>query len=349
MSARPKKLKRAVIKEELAILLENYVEALILNQFLYWSERKDDFDKFIEEEKLRTPDLAISPAHGWIYKSAKELTDELMLDISEVTMRRYLNKIVEKGYLEQRNNPEHRWDRCLQYRPNMVKIQLDLQSIGYALEGYPLVIKNSILQNEACILQDEVSNQQIEGSKLQNEASNLQNEGAIPEITTEITTEREEAAPENFKRDYLTDVFLSQGKASEQTAANPDDQYWVYRDGFKNVFQQTMERYPNQIEADEIIKLSQEPGASLDRWQSSLRECILNWTGNNSPPLARIIEVYRCGGNYEQWRQKKYPDPGAINESQEEPAEVHIITDRATGKEIDRIVSGKKSEQKDPI
>jgi hypothetical protein len=46
-----RKLKRVVIKEELVALTGDIIEAIILNQFLYWSERVEDFDKFIMEEK----------------------------------------------------------------------------------------------------------------------------------------------------------------------------------------------------------------------------------------------------------------------------------------------------------
>ena len=41
----PKKLKRVVIKEELFALTGDFKEAIILNQFIYWSERIRDFDK----------------------------------------------------------------------------------------------------------------------------------------------------------------------------------------------------------------------------------------------------------------------------------------------------------------
>ena len=47
------KLKRVVIKEELVVLTGDIFKAVILNQFLYWSERVKDFDKFISEEKVR--------------------------------------------------------------------------------------------------------------------------------------------------------------------------------------------------------------------------------------------------------------------------------------------------------
>jgi len=38
-------LKRIVIKEELVVLTGDYRKAILLNQFLYWSERVKDFDK----------------------------------------------------------------------------------------------------------------------------------------------------------------------------------------------------------------------------------------------------------------------------------------------------------------
>ena len=42
-----KKLKRAVIKEELVELTGDFRPALILNQFIYWIERMYDADKYI--------------------------------------------------------------------------------------------------------------------------------------------------------------------------------------------------------------------------------------------------------------------------------------------------------------
>ena len=48
-----KKLKRAVIKEELVELTGDFRPALILNQFIYGIERMYDTDKYILEEKER--------------------------------------------------------------------------------------------------------------------------------------------------------------------------------------------------------------------------------------------------------------------------------------------------------
>ena len=45
------KLKRVVIKQELVELTGDYRPALILNQFIYWTERMKDTDKYIPPPK----------------------------------------------------------------------------------------------------------------------------------------------------------------------------------------------------------------------------------------------------------------------------------------------------------
>ncbi len=179
-----KKLKRVVIKEELVALTGHYVQALILNQFVYWSERTKDFDQFIDEERKRDPDITLDPTKGWVYKTAEDLSDELMLGMSVSTIRRHLGKLVKSGHLDERNNPNHKWDRTLQYRPNMVKIQTDLFHLGYALEGYPLVVAISKMKNGVF----EIENQ------------TPQNKRAIPETTLETTIENISPSAENTQQ-----------------------------------------------------------------------------------------------------------------------------------------------------
>jgi hypothetical protein len=135
------KLKRVVIKEELVCLTGDAFSALALNQYIYWIERMNDVDKYIKEEKERDPDLEIELTHGWIYKTAKDLHDELMLgeSLSERSLRRIIDKLVDAGWLDRRNNPKVKWDRTYQYRPNIRRIQIDLQELGFSLENYPLI------------------------------------------------------------------------------------------------------------------------------------------------------------------------------------------------------------------
>lgn len=201
-----KKLKRVVVKEELVALTGKVDQAIILNQFIYWSERVRDIDKYLKEEAERVrkfsdgsmeseTDRLEDLTNGWIYKTAAEMKDECMFEKSTTTMERLISSLVDNGWLDRRRNPKYKWDKTYQYRVNIYAIQRDLIRLGYSLEGYNLGIIE--LQNdEDTNLQNEVSENQIESSKLQNEASTLQNEvsclqneAAIPEITTETTKE----------------------------------------------------------------------------------------------------------------------------------------------------------------
>ena len=203
------KLKRAVIKEEFVALTGNVIQALILNQFLYWTDRLRDLNKFIKEEnerainegKLENIFENESFKHGWIYKSAKELNEELMLSIHSNTLNRHLKSLVEKGFLEQRHNPKYKWDRTWQYRVNIPKIKLELKKLGYVLQGYKFIeeikeSENANLQNEKSIHQNSEwmhqnneLKQQNTKSKHQNSKSIHQRSETIPEITTETTSE----------------------------------------------------------------------------------------------------------------------------------------------------------------
>ena len=169
------KLKRAVIKEELVALTGDYISAIVLNQFLYWSERTKDFDAFIEEEKQRDQGVQIALTKGWIYKTSDEMRDEIMVTVSADTVRRRIQGLVEHGWIDERRNPIHKWDRTLQYRPNIWNIQTDLQRIGYTLEGYPLQVAECIPHGAE--------------SKVHGAESNPCGAGAIPETTTETVTE----------------------------------------------------------------------------------------------------------------------------------------------------------------
>lgn len=146
------KLKRVVIKQELVELTGDYRAALILNQFIYWTERMRDTDKYIREEKERAMkehiSVDISESNGWIYKSAEELNDELMVGMSKPTIRKYIKQLIEQGYIHERQNPKYKWDKKTQYRLNLYNVQLDLAKLGYALEGYSLLPNIQIIENE---------------------------------------------------------------------------------------------------------------------------------------------------------------------------------------------------------
>ncbi len=200
------KLKRVVIKEELLALTGDFRLAIVLNQLMYWSERVNDFDKFIKEEKERlkiTNDQEsgkiIEYQNGWIWKKAEELVSECMLltlnnkgeskNVSDVTMRSYIKTLVENGWVFERNNPnpKYKFDKTKQYRVNLKKINDDLKKLGYTLQGYKFEEEIA-----ATPYMTEPEKFRFEGEKtfsrtLKTLLPKSKNLGAIPETTTEIT------------------------------------------------------------------------------------------------------------------------------------------------------------------
>lgn len=198
------RLNRAIIKEELVALTGDYKSAIILNQFIYWSERVDDFDEFIDEENQRLQKHGfdkIEIEHGWIYKKAEDLASETMLNLQPKAMRLIIKKLVESQWVTERNNPKYAWDRTLQYHVNITKIQNDLFSIGYNLDSYR--VKISLPKGEK------------ENSKgMFTSVQNIQKEKAIPEITTEITSETTSSLSSSFKKEKDMDFPKNQEETS---------------------------------------------------------------------------------------------------------------------------------------
>ncbi len=179
-------LKVAVIREEYVALTGGPLKALVLNQFIYWTQRVQDFDQFILEEQQRNPECNIALRHGWIYKKAQDLIEETMCQLSEVSMRRIIKYLVEQGWVDEQSGSD-KWNKTLQYRVNLVKIQSDLHQLGYPLSGFALLPSSALVSHKSSKLQNEGSKLHGEGSKLQIEASELQKSSFI--YRTEITPE----------------------------------------------------------------------------------------------------------------------------------------------------------------
>lgn len=137
------KIKKVVLREDLLAITGDYRKAIILNQFIYWSERVSDADKFIEQENeiaKKNNETERDLFYGWIYKTSAELADEIMLGISSSQVGRYVKELCDYGFLSKRNNPKYKWDRTLQYRVNLVNIAIALREKGYPLSDYKIDI-----------------------------------------------------------------------------------------------------------------------------------------------------------------------------------------------------------------
>jgi hypothetical protein len=211
-----------VIKEEFVALTGDNIKALVLNQFIYWSERVKDFDKFILEERVRAEQLGessdIELTSGWINKTTEELGEELMIKLAPKNLRNHINELVENGWLDRRNNPHCKWDKTFQYRVNLIKVHLDLLKIGYLLQDYKIdmsmvINPSKIREYETYLRENESYVREYEMDLREDKTSDRKGENvpAIPEITIETTLKNTteyllfEKAKENLKN-QMTDV-----------------------------------------------------------------------------------------------------------------------------------------------
>ena len=211
------KIKKAVIREDLLSITENYKEAIILNQFIYWSERVNDADKFIEAENKiarENGEQEREPIYGWIYKTAEELSDEIMLGLSASQTRKYIAKLVDYGYIQKRNNPKYKWDRTLQYKVNLVNIARALKRKGYSLCDYKIEIPDDNAESNAhqCVI-----------NEAYNKNRNVSDNETIPETTITDTINNKDYNSETTTINAFTsreevkgDIYAFERKSTPQ-------------------------------------------------------------------------------------------------------------------------------------
>ncbi|MGE7696685.1 hypothetical protein ACQKNC_21750 [Lysinibacillus sp. NPDC094177] len=216
-----KNLKRSVIKEELVLITKHRDEAAILNQFLYWTPKIRDSEKFIEEEKNGQE----TANFGWIYKKADDVKDELMMvDTNVKTVRKYLNSLVEKGYLLRRRNPFHKYDNTYQYRINLKHLVFELNALGHELEGFEEFSKNNnAIKKISFVTQDEEG---LEAEHLGNtEMTKMQFEDDILDVGEELShfgTSKMTLAIPDINTKIINKEYNSNKEGNKETASLVD-------------------------------------------------------------------------------------------------------------------------------
>lgn len=234
----PQKLKRVVIKEEFVAITGNYVDAILLAQLLYWSERVKDFDLFIQQEAEtdkhktdREGQEKPKQLFGWIYKSYIELSEETMLGLSPSNIKKHLENLVTKGFVSTRQN-KNKWDRRKEYKINLLSIQKELFKNGYSLDGYTFALPFSKTENGSA---------DIENGFSKTENRTAQNRKTVTETTIETTTEKNNMSPagaadvkfdKNSDEIKIVDFFINKLKELNPKIRVPDTlakkQKWAY-------------------------------------------------------------------------------------------------------------------------
>jgi len=277
----PRKLRVAVIREELVALTGSLQSAVCLGQMLYWAERTKDTDAYIQEERARNDSVDIEPTHGWIYKTAKELNTETMLGASESTIGRRLKELVDAGWLQRRRNPLYKWDKTWQYRPDLSKITTALAALGYTLNGYALGTGGEFLVDDS-ISQDDAS-------VCHSDRSNVQPDRAIPETISETISEKLPEQQAKTSRAALFQMIQAAGVMPHDTKRadmwakllDTTDDMGLIQEAFDEVERKGKRPNPNYIES--ILERCLREGVRPGQWKGSCA----------SPPRAPAIDQPR--------------------------------------------------------
>lgn len=164
-----------IIREDyLAICNGNHCAAAILNEFEQWTNTKldhagqHDIENEIAAREGAASDLDTST---WVYMSQEQLHRDLMGMFGERKIADALKELKELGFLTVRTNPKFKWDRTLQY----------LLNVDFVIEA---------VQN--CKL---ASRKNATSTPPKRDFKNTKNAEAIPQNTTQNTTERGKDAP----------------------------------------------------------------------------------------------------------------------------------------------------------
>ena len=155
---------------DLAIIIGDLEEAIVLNQVSYWLEKYREISHNFKDKRY------------WVYNSYQKWHDDNFPFWSPKKIQRIFRSLEKKGLLLSANYNSVGFDKTKWYSINYNKLQA-------MINNYENQNKQSLLTDEQSLLAGEQSLLAGEQSLLAGEQSLLAGEQPIPEDTTENTTE----------------------------------------------------------------------------------------------------------------------------------------------------------------
>ena len=184
MDRRGRALRRIPLKEEYVALCGEHTGALILAQMEHLYRTSRYVDDYIAEEVRRARALGksveLEPSHGWVRMDADKLAREVMLKLTPTTMRRRLRSLLDSGWVLERDDPRHKWDRTKQYRYDPIQVARDLWQIGYVLAGWhwPEEVRQLLYGSREIPESKQPAQAQVASCKMQNRSVNMTDRGS---------------------------------------------------------------------------------------------------------------------------------------------------------------------------
>lgn len=287
-----------ILREEYLAITGDPLIALLLNQFLFWTEKLEEIDEYLHEEaqrRTRPEESAIllsAVTEGWIRKSHTEMASKALLPVSDTTMRNYLSKLVSLGVLKSRNNPADKFDRQMQYRVDLLALNALLESHGYnPVSGFALPIQAGMTRRVAkcdtcnrknvdCSSEDSVNVLLVKeldinmapSATIENEAKSLQTDKPF-DISSELTIQ-ERAVGRKPKKSQ-------KAKPRDERLDHPAVQ----------MYRELAHLTPNDVKRQAIVEAFPAPSDKvLSEWQATIRD----WIGRdwNKANVSGMIEYH---------------------------------------------------------
>ena len=118
--------RRVIVKEEIVAITGDMNLAIVLSQLLDLSKcvnKNDDLKNGVT--------FVFDACDVWMSITANNLLDKCLLNMSDRSMRTYLNKLCDMGFISSRRNPLCKFDTTMQYMVNFDCILKAIIAKGY--------------------------------------------------------------------------------------------------------------------------------------------------------------------------------------------------------------------------
>ncbi len=126
----PANQRLVLLKEDFLNLHDQDLSAaIVLAIFEHWTNVLINSSEQTQQHNARRRKKGLEEFETelWIYKSHDDLISDSLGLLKRHQIKAGLKKNIEKGFLKKRNNPRYSWDRTLQYKVNIQKVNLALK------------------------------------------------------------------------------------------------------------------------------------------------------------------------------------------------------------------------------
>lgn len=145
-----------IIREGMIKLAGGFVQAALLSSLLGWTRHWLKTDNEVYQQIQRAAEnkdlqmvrkLKNQIRQGWFWKSFREMSAEMLGQVSLKTCQRYVEKFEDMGLIWSRDPEEKATYRAKWYKANIEKIKEELNKLGFELDHFK-DLKNGTGQND---------------------------------------------------------------------------------------------------------------------------------------------------------------------------------------------------------